>query len=1077
MKSRSLPFRRAILTASLATAGLAPAAQPPATAPAEGLREAPPRVHALVGGRVAVSPTETLDGATVVIRNGIIEAVGVGIAVPADARVWEVRGRTVFAGFIESESTLFLPAAWKAAGAAGRRSEDAETPGPVAPAAVSTATPGATAEPAAGARSWNARVTPERLAHRVLTADDRGAEALRNLGFAVAHIVPGRGVFRGQSALVSLGRGGFNTTVVRETVAQPVAFEHGGFGPGSAYPVSLMGATALLRQTLLDAQWYGEVRARHARAGGERPEANDALAALGPVVRGEQPVFFDLDAELDLGRALRVAEEFKLKPILRGSGYEYRVMRDLPRGVPVVVPLTFPEPPEVEHADRALDVSLDRMEHWELAPDNAARLAAAQTPIALTTAGLRRPETEFWTRVRLAVQRGLPAATALAALTTTPADLLGIGRSHGTVAAGKAANLVVASGDLFRSEEAEIQLMWVDGEAFELEAWRRFDPRGTWRVAWTGAPEKAPAEIKITGRSATRLRAAVGGTEATLRADGAAFALLAPARWFGLERGTVRLAAHVEGGGLVGHGELPDGRPVRWRAERTAPAEPGKPAERKAAPLITQAGKYPAGSYGRAEKPEQPKSVLVRNATIWTSGPAGTVEQSDLLVEAGKIVRVGRGLAAPAGAVVIDGTGRHVSPGLIDCHSHVAIDRGVNEGTHSVTVEVRIGDVLDPTDIGLYRQLAGGLTTSNLLHGSANSMGGQNQVIKLRWGEGAEGLKFAGAPPGVKFALGENVTRKNSTNPVTRYPISRMGVREIMLDAFARARDYERAWADHRAGKTPLPPRRDLRMEAALELLEGKRIIHIHSYRQDEILAFIRLAQDLQLSVATFQHILEGYKVAREMAALGAGGSAFSDWWAYKHEVIDAIPHAGALMHEAGVVVSFNSDDRELARHLNTEAAKAVKYGGVPPVEALKFVTLNPARQLRIDSRVGSLEPGKDADFVIWNAPPLSGYARVEQTWIDGRRYFDREDDARMRTAAATARAALIQKILPERQRVLGAGGGPGGEGGGGGEEGPGRPTVLQVLQQLATSHESDTTRGLYHNGSDAHNCTTHDYR
>src|SRR6185369_3245665 len=238
-------------------------------------------------------------------------------------------------------------------------------------------------------------------------------------------------------------------------------------------------------------------------------------------------------------------------------------------------------------------------------------------------------------------------------------------------------------------------------------------------------------------------------------------------------------------------------------------------------------------------------------------------------------------------------------------------------------------------------------------------------------------------------------------------PVSRMGVREIMLDTFTRARDYEREWTEFKAGRSPLPPRRDLRLEAALEILRGERLIHIHSYRQDEVLAFIRLAQQLKLPVATFQHILEGYKVADEIAALGAGASSFSDWWAYKHEVVDAIPFNGALLHAAGVVVSFNSDDDELTRHLNTEAAKAVKYGAVSPAEALKFVTLNPAKQLRIDSRVGSLQPGKDADFVIWNAPPLSAYARVEQTWIDGRRYFDRDEDLKMRTAAATERAAL----------------------------------------------------------------------
>jgi imidazolonepropionase-like amidohydrolase len=537
----------------------------------------------------------------------------------------------------------------------------------------------------------------------------------------------------------------------------------------------------------------------------------------------------------------------------------------------------------------------------------------------------------------------------------------------------------------------------------------------------------------------------------------------------------VRLAARAEQGVLMGGGELPDGKPLRWRAERkTAGATAANASAKKTPAAIARAEAYPAGAFGRATTPEQPPQVLVKNATIWTSGPAGTIENADLLVEAGCVVRVGKNLVAAAGAVVIDATGKHVSPGLIDCHSHAALDRGINEGSHSVTVEVRVGDALDPTDIALYRQLAGGLTTANILHGSANAMGGQNQVIKLRWGETADGLKFAGAPAGVKFALGENVTRKNSTTPSTRYPVSRMGVREIMFDTFTRAREYERDWQAFRAGGTALPPRRDLRLEAAQEMLRGERLIHIHSYRQDEVLAFIRLAQELRLTVATFQHILEGYKVATEIAALGAGSSCFSDWWAYKHEVVDAIPFAGALMREAGIVVSFNSDTKELARHMNTEAAKAVKYGGVPPAEALKFVTLNPAKQLRIDRQVGSLEPGKDADFVIWNAPPLSSYARPLQTWIDGRRYFDVEEDANMRIAAATERAALIQKIIPERQRILG--GPAGGSDGGTSAETSDKPAVLLVLEQRGAGH-SDGMQALYHDGGDAHNCSTHDFQ
>ncbi|MEX0675513.1 MAG: amidohydrolase, partial [Pirellulales bacterium] len=353
------------------------------------------------------------------------------------------------------------------------------------------------------------------------------------------------------------------------------------------------------------------------------------------------------------------------------------------------------------------------------------------------------------------------------------------------------------------------------------------------------------------------------------------------------------------------------------------------------------------------------------------------------------------------------------SPGIIDCHSHVATDGGVNESGQTITAEVRIGDFVDPNDISIYRQLAGGVTSSNILHGSANTIGGQNQVLKFRWGAGPEEMKFAGAPPGIKFALGENVKQSNwGLLNTDRYPQTRMGVEQLVRDAFRAAQQYRKRWDEWNRTKVGLPPRIDLELEALAEVVEGKRLIHCHSYRQDEILALMRTCEAFGVQIGTFQHVLEGYKVADVIAKHGAGGSSFSDWWAYKFEVYDAIPYNGALLYNAGVVVSFNSDNAELARRLNLEAAKAVKYGGVPPEEALKFVTLNPAKQLRIDGRVGSLEAGKDADLVVWSASPLSTYSRCEQTWIDGRRYFDIEEDKKMRKEAAELRAKLVQRIL-----------------------------------------------------------------
>lgn len=414
----------------------------------------------------------------------------------------------------------------------------------------------------------------------------------------------------------------------------------------------------------------------------------------------------------------------------------------------------------------------------------------------------------------------------------------------------------------------------------------------------------------------------------------------------------------------------------------------------------------------RNDRPEQPSAVVVRDATIWTSGPLGRLEGADLLIRSGKISAVGTGLSAPAGAVEIDAAGRHVTPGLIDAHSHVAITGGVNEGTNITTAEVRIQDVINASAINLYRQLAGGLTTANLMHGSANSIGGQTATIKLRWGLPPEDLVFEGAYQGIKFALGENPKQSNWDVEERRYPQTRAGVEQSIRERFTAALDYRSEWDEYRASRdrNRVPPRRDLQLEAIIEIMEGKRGIQSHSYRADEIIMLMRIAEDFGFRVKCYQHVLEGYKVADEIAAHGAGASTFSDWWAYKYEVIDAIPYNGAIMWDRNVVVSFNSDSSELARRMNLEAAKAVRYGGVPEEEALKFVTLNPAIQLGIQDRVGSLEAGKDADFVIWSGDPLSSYSIAEETWVDGRKYFDRTDDLARREAIAAERKALLAR-------------------------------------------------------------------
>jgi imidazolonepropionase-like amidohydrolase len=426
----------------------------------------------------------------------------------------------------------------------------------------------------------------------------------------------------------------------------------------------------------------------------------------------------------------------------------------------------------------------------------------------------------------------------------------------------------------------------------------------------------------------------------------------------------------------------------------------------------------------------QQQPLVIQHANVVTV-TNGTILNGSILIRDGKIAQIGESLLIPDGAKVIDATGRYVTPGLIDCHSHIATD-AINEGSVPISSMVGIEDVLDPDDIAIYRALAGGVTTANVLHGSANPIGGKCQVIKLRWGSPAAELVFEGAPPGIKFALGENPKRSNvqpSGRFIALHPTTRMGVNDMIRQAFLDAKQYQSKWKDYERRKAAgearlIPPRRDLELESLVEILEGKRLVHAHCYRADEILALLRLAEELGFRIQTLQHVLEGYKVAKEIAAHGAGASTFSDWWAYKVEAYDAIPYNAAIMTRKGVLVSINSDSAEEIRHLNQEAAKTMKWGGLSEDEALRLVTLNPAKQLKIENRVGSIEEGKDADLAIWDGPPLSIFSKVLATYVDGEVYFDREQDFEMREATARERKALIEKEKQGLKKKNGGGSG-----------------------------------------------------
>ena len=963
-------------------------------------RAATPRVHAIVGARIVPAPGQVIENGTIVMRDGVITALGAGITVPADARIWPGDSLTVYPGMIDA---FVMPA-----------ETPAERPTPQRPGRPRQATP----SPSRGAAHDVASVRAEVHISETQPLDKEQAEGLRAAGFALAQVAPRTGIVRGQSAVVGLRAGDPNDIIVKADAAQVVALEASREG----YPGSLMGAIAVVRQAFIDARWYRDALATYQKApqGKERPEVNLSWAALEPVIGKRQPALFVADEMLEVLRSAAVAAEAGVTAQVVGAGDEYKRVREIAATrMPLIVPVGFPEAPDLSDPDAAVDVSTEELRHWNQAPENPATLAKHGITFALTANGLKDVKS-FRANVAKAIERGLTRDQALAAVTTAPASMLGLSDRLGTLAPGKMANLTVTRGELF-SEQGKVAEVWVDGERQDVSGSAGASVKGNWDLRW----EKARHTLMVEADKDTTVRLVAGSD--TLKATGVVYQGSRVA--FTVQRGSETPERFdLTGRHEVLRGTLAAGagshRVVGVKADEKKSDKPsGKPSDKaKDEPVVTPVVMGNSEAW-RMASPAAPAAVLVKNATIWTAGPEGTLQGADLLVRGGKIAAVGKNLTAPAGAVTIDGSGKHVAPGIIDEHSHSAVLGNVNECTNSVTCEVRIQDVVNSESIHIYRQLAGGTTIMHLLHGSCNAIGGQLAVIKNKWGEPADRLVMANVAPTVKFALGENPKQSNWGNDRSnRYPQSRAGVEQVIRDAFTRARDYKAEWAEWNAKKQGLPPRRDIQLEALVEMVEGKRLIHCHSYRQDEILMLMRLCEEFGFKVNTFTHILEGYKVADEMAAHGASAMGFTDWWGYKFEVIDAIPYNGYLMWDRGVNVGFNSDDSELARRLNTEAAKAIKYGGVPPEEAIKFVTLNPARSLQIDDRVGSLVVGKDADFSIWNGSPLSPYSACEQTWIEGRKYFDRAEDLASRGALAKERDALVARVKAQKKEGGGTG-------------------------------------------------------
>lgn len=965
-------------------------------------------VHAFVNATIYKDYKTKVENAVLLIKEGKVVDVAAGLPIPTGAIVHDMKGKFIYPSFIDIYSDYGISTPARNQGDEGIQYESNVR----------------------GAYGWNQAIRADFDAAKNFVVNDGKADELRKQGFGTVLTHRKDGIARGTGAVVTLNNDKENRVVLKSA-----ATAHYSFSKGSStqeYPSSLMGVIALLRQTYLDGQWYKGLT--------EKKEFNLSLEAWNS--NQSVPQIFDAGNWQKALRADKVGDEFGVQYIIKGNGTEYQRINEIKNTkARFIIPLSFPKAYDVEDPYKALWVSLDDMKHWELAPTNPATLSKAGIEYAITIADLEKKE-DFLKNLRSTIKYGLKEEDALKAITYTPALFINMQNVVGTLDKGKLANFIITSKSLF-DEKCVINENWIQGKKYEINKSEPKDIRGQYKVTLSTQGQESNFTLKITGEVAAP-KAQISPLATTKLEFNSAMVprMDKPISLTELVADSVKVDAKLsykdndvslsfdpfkaQKGfkvlltGVIDHetkiwkgkGQIPDGDWVEWTATFTKenPKDTAKPAKRDSIDLSKLSKVvYPFNAYGNEEVPVA-ENVLIKNATLWTNEKEGILKNADIVIKGGKISAVGAGLSC-AECKVVDATNKHVTSGIIDEHNHIAISDGVNEGTESSSAEVRIGDVVTGEDINMYRQLSGGVTAAQLLHGSANPIGGQSALIKFRWGYVAEKLKIEGADGFIKFALGENVKQSNWGEKFrVRYPQTRMGVEQTYVNAFTRAREYEKALKDKKY------TRRDLELETLVEILNKKRFITCHSYVQSEINMLMHVADSFGFRVNTFTHILEGYKVADKMKAHGVNASTFSDWWAYKYEVIDAIPYNANILNRMGINTAINSDDAEMARRLNQEAAKTVKYGHTSEEDAWKMVTLNPAKMLHLDSRMGSLKVGKDADVVIWDNNPLSIYAKVEKTYVDGICFYDKDKDAQKREAIKRERARLTLRMLDEKK-------------------------------------------------------------
>ncbi len=953
------------------------------TFPDNGVKDQRSEYYLFKNATIHVDYKTTVQNGWLLIKSDRIEKIGKDFDYPKSAVVIDLTGKHIYPSFLDIYSDYGMPEIKRTRGGGFGETQFYSSK--------------------EGAFAWNQAIKPEVKAADLLKFNSKSAEELRKIGFGSVVSHNKDGIVRGTSVLASLAEGKEQEIVLRNEISTHFSFDKG--TSTQTYPVSLMGSVALLRQTYYDALWYKNTNAKLERnLSLEMFSKNLAL-----------PSVFNGKSVLDAMRADKIGKEFGVKYIIKSGGDDYQRIDELKSvNAHLIVPINFPKALDVEDPMDAEKISLTDLKHWEMAPSNLAKLASSGISFSISPVDLI-DKSLFISNLQKAISSGLDKSVALNALTGSPAKILNIDDLVGSIKNGLLANFLITSDEIFETRNKILE-NWVQGKKYIITDISLANINGKYdlnlgtqmKLRFEISGENEKPSIEIIENDTTKIKTTVVRDKNFLTIN---FKKEAKSE------GIYRLTGIINGTSIEGEGRDNLGQKIVWKAVINKGNEIKNKQDSTKKSEIPKIGEviYPFMAFGNSQKLVK-EDILIKNATIWTNEKEGKLI-ADVYVKNGKIESIGPNLTFPS-AKVIDGKDKHLTSGIIDEHSHIALF-SINE-VETVSSEVRQEDAVNSEDIDIYRQIAGGVTAAQLLHGSADCIGGQSALIKLKWGEAPDKLIIENSPKFIKFALGENVKRGNSPSRPNRFPSTRMGVEQVFHDAFGRAINYKKEWAEYNAMKVKTGltmPRKDLELDALVEILEGKRNITCHSYVQSEINMLMKLADSLGFKVNTLTHILEGYKVADKMKARGVNASTFSDWWAYKMEVKEAIPYNAAIMTKVGVNTAINSDDAEMARRLNQEAAKTILYGGLSEEQAWKTVTLNPAKMLHLDERMGSIKIGKDADLVLWNTNPLSIYAKPEKTIIDGTIYFDIEKEAIKLKELDVEKNRLIQKLLAEKSK------------------------------------------------------------